>query len=97
MRWFAFLFSTRFWIAVWILVLFVGLLPLPPAAELVILVGFLSYTVWFVRGRLRRAAQRRSLARAEKAEDEEFRRQRRRRTLPDDASVPPVRGELTWH
>ena len=71
MRWFAFLFSTRFWIAVWILVLFVGLLPLPPAAELVILVGFLSHTVWFVRGRLRRAAQRRSLARAEKAEDEE--------------------------
>ena len=86
MRWFAFLFSTRFWIAVWILVLFVGLLPLPPAAELVILVGFLSHTVWFVRGGLRRAAQRRSLARAEKAEDEEFRRQRRRRTLPGDAS-----------
>ena len=48
MRWFAFLFSTRFWIAVWILVLFVGLLPLPPAADLVILVGFLSHTVWFV-------------------------------------------------
>src|SRR6266851_429486 len=40
MCWFAFLFSTRFWIAVWILVLFVGLLPLPPAAELVILVAF---------------------------------------------------------
>src|SRR6266851_3615112 len=97
MRWFAFLFSTRFWIAVWILVLFVGLLPLPPAAELVILVGFLSHTVWFVWGRLRRAAQRRSLARAEKAEDEEFRRQRRRRPLPGDASVPPVRGDLTWH
>jgi hypothetical protein len=97
MRWFAFLFSTRFWIAVWILVLFVGLLPLPPAAELVILVGFLSHTVWFVRGRLRRAAQRRSLARAEKAEDEEFRRQRRRRPLPGAASVPPVRSELTWH
>ena len=97
MRWFAFLFSTRFWIAVWILVLFVGLLPLPPAAELVILVGFLSHTVWFVWGRLRRAAQRRSLARAEKAEDEEFRRQRRRRLLPGDASVPPARGELTWH
>jgi len=79
MHWFAFLFWTRFWIAVWILLLFVGLLPLPPAAELVNLVGFLSHTIWFVRGRLRRAAQRRSLARAEKAEDEEFRRQRRRR------------------
>src|SRR5258708_4263849 len=80
MRWFAFLFSTRFWIAVWILVLFVGLLPLPPAAELVILVGFLSHTVWFVRGRLRRAAQRRALAKAEKAEEEEYRRLRRRRS-----------------
>ena len=80
MRWFAFLSSTRFWIAVWILVLFVGLLPLPPAAELVILVGFLSHTVWFVRGRLRRAAQRRALAQAEKAEEEEYRRLRRRRS-----------------
>ena len=79
MRWFAFLFSTRFWIAVWILVLFVALLPLPPAAELVILVGFLSHTVWFVRGRLRRAAQRRAYAKAEKAEEEEYRRLRRRR------------------
>src|ERR1700716_2531908 len=97
MRWSAFLFSTRFWIAVWIVVLFVALLPLPPATELVILVGFLSHTVWFVPGRLRRAAQRASIARAKKAEDEQFRRQRRRRPLLGDASVPPVRGELTLH
>jgi hypothetical protein len=97
MRWFVFLFSTRFWIAVWILVLFVGLLPLPATAELVILVGFLSHTSWFVRNRFRRAAQRRAFARAEKAEEEEHRRLRRRRPLPGDASVPPVRGELTWH
>ena len=97
MRWFAFLFSTRFWIAVWILVLFVGLLPIPPAAELVILVGFLSHTVWFVWGRLRRAAQRRALARAEKADQEEYRRMRRRRSPHDEPSPPPVRGELTWH
>ena len=97
MRWFAFLFSTRFWIAVWILVLFVGLLPLPPAAELVILVGFLSHTVWFVRGRLRRAAQRRALAKAEKAEEEEYRRLRRRRSPQGDASAPSLGGELTRH
>jgi len=32
MRRFRFFFSTRFWIVVWILVLFVGLLPLPPVA-----------------------------------------------------------------
>lgn len=97
MRRFWFLFSTRFWIVVWIVVLFVGLLPLPPAAELVIVVGFLSHIVWFVRGRLRRAAKRRALARADKAEDEEYRRLRRRRPLPGDASGPPVRGEMTWH
>ena len=97
MRWLRFFFATRFWIVVWILVLFVGLLPLPPVAELVILVGFLSHCAWFVRNRLRRAAQRLSLARAERAEEEEHRRQRRRRVLQSDTSVPPARGELTWH
>jgi hypothetical protein len=97
MRWFAFLFSTRFWIAVWILVLFVGLLPLPPAAELVILVGFLSHTSWFVRNRFRRAAQRRALAQAEKAEEEEYRRRRRRRSPQSDALAPALRSELTRH
>jgi len=93
MRWFRLLFSTRFWIAVWILVLLVGLLPLPPAAELAILVGFLSHTTWFVRGRLRRAAQRRS----EKAEEEEYRRQRRRRPVQSVALVPSPPGGLTRH
>jgi hypothetical protein len=97
MRWFRFFFATRFWIVVWILVLFVGLLPLPPVAELVILVGFLSHSAWFVRNRLRRAAQRRAVFRAEKAEEEEHRRQRRRGVLQSDTSVPPARGELTWH
>ena len=72
------------------------LLPLPPATSLVILVGFLSHTVWFVRNRLRRAAQRLSLARAEKAEEDEYRRQRRRRPV-HDGSVPSVPGEVTWH
>jgi len=97
MHWFALLSSTRFWIAVWILVLFVGLLPLPPAAELVILVGFLLHTLWFVRGRLRRAAQRRALDRAEKAEEEEYRRLRRRRSPQGGSSAPSLRGELTRH
>ena len=96
MRRFRFFFSTRFWIVVWILVLFVGLLPLPPVAELVILVGFLSHTVWFVRNRLRRAAQRLSIAKAQKAQEDEYRRQRRRRPV-HDASVPSVPGEVTWH
>jgi hypothetical protein len=85
MRWFALLFSTRFWIAVWILVLFIGLLPLPPAAQLVILVGFLSHSGWYVRNRFRRAAQRRAFAMAEKAQDEEHRRLRRRRSLFGDS------------
>ena len=97
MRWFVFLFSTRFWIAVWILVLFVGLLPLRPAAELVILVGFLSHATWFVQNRFRRAAQRRAFARAEKAEEEEYRRLRRRRSPHGDAAPPSLRGELTRH
>ena len=94
---FGFLFSVRFWATVWLGFLFVGLLPLPPAAELVITIGVLSHGAWYVRGRLRRAAQRRALARAEKAEEEEHRRQRRRRALQGDTSVPPVGGELTWH
>jgi hypothetical protein len=96
MRWFRFFFATRFWIVAWILVLFVGLLPLPPVAELVILVGFLSHTGWFERNRLRRPARRLSIARAEKAEEDEYRRQRRRRPV-HDGSVPSVPGEVTWH
>ena len=92
-----FVFSVRFWIAFWIVVLFVGLLPLPPVAELVILVAFVSHLAWYVRGRLRLAAQRRASALAEQAEEEEYRRQRRRRSLQRDASMPTAPGPLTWH
>jgi hypothetical protein len=53
---FGFVFSVRFWVAVWIVILFVGLLPLPPAAELIILVGFVAHCLWFIQHRLRRAA-----------------------------------------
>ena len=97
MRWFGFVLSLRFWIAMWIVILFVGLLPLPPEAELVIAVGFALHSLWFVRGRLRRAALRRAVDRAEKTEEEEFRRQRRRRSLPNDASPSIGRGNVTWH
>ena len=97
MRWFGFLFSVRFWIAVWIVVLFVGLLPLPPVAELIVVMGFIAHCVWFVQRRLRRTALRRALARAEKAEEEEYRRLRRRRSPHGDAAPPSLRGELTRH
>ncbi len=97
MRWFGFLLSVRFWIAVWIVVLFVGLLPLPPVAELIIVVGFVAHCVWFVQRRLRRTALRRALARAEKAEEEESRRLRRRRSPQTAGAMPQVGGELTWH
>ena len=48
MRRFGFVFALRFWFVFWIVALFIGLLPLPPVAELVILVGFLSHVAWFV-------------------------------------------------
>ena len=94
---FGFVFGVRFWVAVWIVILFVGLLPLPPAAELIILVGFVAHCLWLIQHRLRRAALSRALARAEKAEEAEFRRQRRRRPPQRDGSAPTVGGELTWH
>ena len=85
MRSFEFLFSVRFWIAVWIVILFVALAPLPPAAELVIVAGCVAHGIWFLHHRLRALAARRALARAEKAEEEEFRRLRRRRALRGDS------------
>ena len=39
MRWFSFVLSVRFWVFAWIAILFVGLTPLPPIAELLIVVG----------------------------------------------------------
>ena len=39
MRLFGFLVSVRFWVATWIVILFIGLTPQPPAVELVIVVG----------------------------------------------------------
>ena len=94
---FGFVFSVRFWVAIWIVILFIGLLPLPPAAELIILVGFVAHCLWFIQRRLRQAARLRALARAARAEEEEYRRLRRRRALQGGGSTPPVGGELTWH
>ncbi len=83
MRRFGFLFSVRCGVATWIVILFVGLTPLPPVAELVIVVGFVAHAAWFVRHRLRAIASRRALA--------EFRRLRRRRP-PHDPTVAPLNG-----
>jgi len=97
---FGFLFSVRFWLATWIVTLFIGLRPLPPAAELVIVVGFVAHAVWFFQHRVRAIASRRALARAEKAEEEEFRRRRRRRALgghAEQALVHPVPADPTHH
>jgi hypothetical protein len=94
MHWFGFVYSVRFWVPVWLGFLFVGLLPLPPAAELVITVGALSHSAWYLGGRLRRAAQWRVQVRAEKAEEEEYRRQRRRRSPQGDSSDPSSRIRL---
>ncbi len=94
MRRFGFVYSVRFWVAVWLGFLFVGLLPLPPAAELVIMVGALSHSAWYVGGRIRRAVQRRAQARAERAEEEECRRLRRRRSLRGDSRDESPQGHF---
>jgi hypothetical protein len=73
---FGFLFSVRFWVVTWIGILFIGLTPQPPAVELVIVVGFLAHGVWFLQHRLRAFATSGALARAERAEEAEFRRRR---------------------
>ena len=95
--WFGFLFSLRFWVTTWIVILFIGLTPLPPAAELLIVVGLVAHAGWFIQHRLRAIATARALARADKAEEEEFRRQRRRRAPYSDGSVSPTAGPITWH
>ena len=56
---FGFLFSVRFWVPVWLGFLFVGLLPLPPVAELVITIGALSHGAWYLCQRSVDAERRR--------------------------------------
>jgi hypothetical protein len=97
MRLFSSLFTVRFWVLAWLVVLFVGLTPLPAGIELVMLAAFLTHVSWFVRRRIRRAALARTLARAEKAEEAEFRQLRRRRPPQGDEVVPTTAGPVTWH
>ena len=58
---FGFLSSVRFWVATWIVILIIGLTPLPPVAEFVIVVGFVAHGVWLLQHRLRVIASRRTL------------------------------------
>jgi hypothetical protein len=97
MRWFEFLFTVRFWVATWIVILFIGLMPLPPVAELVIVVAFVTHGAWFIQHRVRQSATLRALARAERAEEAEFRRLRRRRDRRGDWPMPTTAGPVTWH
>jgi hypothetical protein len=73
MRCFWFPSTVRFWVAIWIVILLFGLMPLPPAVESIIVVAFLTHSVWFVQRRLRRAAAKRALAGADRAEEAEYR------------------------
>src|SRR5215471_13799082 len=85
MRWFSFVLSVRFWVFAWIAILFVGLTPLPPIAELLIVVGGVVHGVWFVQHRLRAIPISRADARAEA---DEFRRRRSSRPFRGDTPRP---------
>jgi hypothetical protein len=97
MRWFAFLFTVRFWAAAWVAILFIGLMPLPPLAELLIVVAFVAHGAWFIQRRVRRAAALLALARTDRAEEADFRRLRRRRSPHGDGSIPTSAGPMSWH
>jgi hypothetical protein len=85
MPWFSFVLSVRFWVFAWIAILFVGLTPLPPVAELLIVVGCVAHGAWFVRHRLRAVAKRRADARADA---DEFRRGHSSRGFRGDSPQP---------
>lgn len=97
MRWFSFVFTVRFWVLAWLVILFVGLTPVPPGVELIILAAFLSHVFWFACRRIRRTVLASALARAERAEESEFRRLRRRRPPQGDGVMPTTAGPVTWH
>jgi hypothetical protein len=66
-------FSIRFWISVWVLVLFVGLLPLPPALELAIIVGLVAHVASFVHAHIRGALMAPGQVRVEQLEPDGYR------------------------
>jgi hypothetical protein len=70
-----------------------GLMPLPPLAELLIVVAFVAHSAWFIQRRVRRAAALRTLARTDRAEEADF----RRRSPDGDGSIPTSAGPLSWH
>jgi hypothetical protein len=85
MRWFSFVLSVRFWVFAWIAILFVGLTPLPPVAELLIVVGGVAHGVWFLRHGLQTVAISRADARPEA---DEFRRRHFSRGFRGDLPHP---------
>jgi hypothetical protein len=87
---FDFVLTVRFWVFAWIVILFVGLMPVPPVAELVIVVGCIAHAAWFVQHRVD-AIGARSTRR--QAEDEDFRRRGARPVPGRDSSHPLVPAE----
>ena len=85
MRMFDSVLTVRFWVFAWIVILFVGLMPLPPVAELVIVVGCIAHAAWFVQHRLGAIA---AMSMRRRAADEEFRRRRSRQVARGDLSRP---------
>jgi hypothetical protein len=77
----SFVLSVRFWVFAWIAILFVGLTPLPPLAELLIVVGCLAHGVWFVQHHLRAVGISTVYVRAEA---DESRRRHSSRGFRDD-------------
>jgi hypothetical protein len=97
MRWFRFVLSVRFWGFAWIVILLVGLTPLPLIAELLIVVGGGVHGVWFVQHRFRAIAISRADARAEA---DEFRRRHYSRGFRGDlphALRQATPGDPTHH
>ena len=87
---FDFVLTVRFWVFAWIVILFVGLMPLPPVAELIIVVGWIAHAAWFVQQRLSAIATRNARV---QAGDDELHRRRSRPVPRGDLSRPLAPAE----
>jgi len=96
MSWFIHSPSGRIWVPIWIVVLFIGLLPIPPVADLIIVVGLVSHMVCFAASRIRGLATLRALGRTDKAQNGDYHQQARRRSS-EAAIVAATSDSLTWH
>jgi hypothetical protein len=85
-----FVLTVSFWVFAWIVILFVGLMPLPPVAELIIVVRCIAHAAWFVHQRLSAIATRRARV---QAGDEELHRRRSRLLPSGDLSHPLAPAE----